>query len=107
MNSGVHDYDLLVCLDDCYEQLLILGFADVNLPLCLAPAATNTKRECKWKDLAKHQLPTDIRAWTQDSNKETPAFLFLLSKLPVVDLPRDLYQHAEMKVSGTKTLKCI
>jgi type 2A phosphatase activator TIP41 len=57
-----------------------------------------TWRECQWQELAKNQLPTDLRAWTQDSNKETPAFLFLLSKLPLVALPRDLFAHAVMIV---------
>jgi type 2A phosphatase activator TIP41 len=60
-----------------------------------------TWREINWSDLTLHQLPTDVRAWTQDVNKETPAFLFLLSKLPLVGLPRDLQAHSEMKVVGS------
>jgi type 2A phosphatase activator TIP41 len=57
-----------------------------------------TWRECAWADLASHNLPTDVRAWTtQEQHKETPAFAYLLSTLPLVtELPRDLPKHAEL-----------
>ena len=44
-----------------------------------------TWRECKWEDLASHNLQTEVRAWTpEEDHKETPAFADLLSKLPLV-----------------------
>jgi type 2A phosphatase activator TIP41 len=55
-----------------------------------------TWRECKWEDLATHDLPTDLKAWVPEGNKETPAFLHLLSKLPQTNLPKDLPPYAEM-----------
>ena len=55
-----------------------------------------TWRECKWEDLATKNLPTDLKVWAPEGNKETPAFLHLLSKLPQTNLPKDLHAHAEM-----------
>jgi type 2A phosphatase activator TIP41 len=55
-----------------------------------------TWRECKWEDLATHDLPTDLKAWAPEGNKETPAFLYLLSKLPQTNLPNNLDAYAEM-----------
>jgi type 2A phosphatase activator TIP41 len=55
-----------------------------------------TWRECKWEDLATHNLPTNLKAWAPEGNKETPAFLHLLSKVPQTSLPKDLHAHAEM-----------
>jgi hypothetical protein len=51
----------------------------------------------QWKDSMKHDPPTDfLKSVGAEGNKETPAFLFLLSKLPQTNLPKDLYACAEM-----------
>ena len=64
-----------------------------------------TWRECQWKDLNSHGLPSDLRAWTRegDGGMETPAFSMLLSKLPDVSteqLPPDLLQHTTVVYSN-------
>lgn len=64
-----------------------------------------TWRECQWKDLHIHGLPSDLRAWTKegDGGMETPAFSMLLSKLPDVSteqLPPDLLQHTTVVYSN-------
>ena len=71
-----------------------------------------TWRECAWKDLPLHHLPTEVRAWTTistvvpdgEQHAETPAFLHLLSKLPLVgddQLPNDLTRHAQLSYTSS------
>jgi hypothetical protein len=52
-------------------------------------------RECAWEDLESHVLPTDIRAWKQE-DQETPAFNYMLNKLPATALPKDIPAFAEL-----------
>jgi type 2A phosphatase activator TIP41 len=58
-----------------------------------------TWRECQWEELEKQMLPTSVRAWTPD-NKELPAFMQLLNKIPLTELPEDIFPHAEMSLEG-------
>ena len=58
-----------------------------------------TWRECQWDNLEQHMLPTNVRAWTPD-NKELPAFMQLLNKIPLVNVPEDMLAHAEMKLEA-------
>jgi TIP41-like family len=55
-----------------------------------------TWRECAWKQLAAHQLPTNIQAWTQNEAwqpQDAVAFAQLLQKVPIVTLPPDIPAH--------------
>ena len=58
-----------------------------------------TWRECQWDNLEQHMLPTNVRAWTPD-NKELPAFMQLLNKIPLVNVPEDMLAYAEMKLEA-------
>ena len=58
-----------------------------------------TWRECKWNEMADHGLPTDIRSWSIEGG-ETQEWNMLVQKLPVMDLPGDIYKHAVLEVDG-------
>jgi type 2A phosphatase activator TIP41 len=60
-----------------------------------------TWREAAWKDLGpKYGLPSQLSAWTTDSStREAQAFQGLLAKLPLVDLPHEVPQHAKLVYS--------
>ena len=60
-----------------------------------------TWRDCLWSDLEQHNLPTDIRAWKQEDIQETPTFNFMLNKIPLTPLPKDMPAHAELSYRGT------
>jgi hypothetical protein len=67
-----------------------------------------TWRECAWEDLAAHQLPTDVRAWTHEHDVAEPATALaqLQQRLPVVNdsqLPRDIYAHAKLSYAATSS----
>jgi type 2A phosphatase activator TIP41 len=55
-----------------------------------------TWRECQFKDLAAHQLPTNLKVWCSEG-PETPQLTMLMSKLPEVDLPKGIPKHAILK----------
>ena len=57
-----------------------------------------TWKEAAWKDLGpKHQLPSQVSAWTTDSgSRETQAFQGLLARLPLVDLPSDIPSNSKL-----------
>ena len=51
-----------------------------------------TWRECKWEDLADHQLPTDVKSWTYE--KETKKMHQQIKALPEEVLPGDVFKYA-------------
>lgn len=61
-----------------------------------------TWRECGWKALGAHRLPTNVKAWTQNEYQpqEAAAFAQLLQRLPEVLPPSDIPTHAELVVAG-------
>ena len=52
-------------------------------------------KECAWGDLAKHKLPTEVKAWRL-GEKEFPAFHAQLRSLPESDLPKDIPKYAAL-----------
>ena len=63
-----------------------------------------TWRECAWKDLAKHGLPTAVQEWSCEGdgsggvgNGETAEWHSLVQQLPEVSLPEDFIQHAVLE----------
>lgn len=56
-------------------------------------------RECQWKDLEKHKLPTNLKVWCSEGH-ETPQLAMLMSKLPQVDVPPGIYKHAILRRGG-------
>ncbi|CAB9506347.1 TIP41-like protein [Seminavis robusta] len=58
-----------------------------------------TWRECPWKDLGAHKLPTNLKVWCSDGH-ETPQLAMLMSKLPEVELPKGISKYAALKRGG-------
>jgi len=56
-----------------------------------------TWRECKWEDLASHNLPTAVRAWNNEQSGETPEWQGLVQKLPAITLPDGMIQYAVLE----------
>lgn len=58
-----------------------------------------TWKECHWKDLSEHNLPTNLRVWATEG-QETPQLAMLMSKLPEIALPNGIHKHAVLKLGG-------
>ena len=58
-----------------------------------------TWRECYWKDLSEHKLPTNLKVWATEG-QETPQLAMLMSKLPEISLPKGIHKHAVLKRTG-------
>jgi len=58
-------------------------------------------KECKWKDLDSHNLPTDVRAWRHDGVVESAGWHSLLSRLPHITLPPNLDAHSVISILET------
>lgn len=65
-----------------------------------------TWRECKWQDLPKYHLPTNVQSWTQNEAwrpQDAAAFAQLLQRIPMVDLPSHLPPHSQYVVGDGMT----
>jgi len=84
--------------------LLRLKETRVMFEFCKVPEESThiyrdvTWRECHWKDLGSHSLPTDLRSWASEG-QETPQLAMLMAKLPEIELPRGIHKHAVLKRS--------
>jgi type 2A phosphatase activator TIP41 len=56
-----------------------------------------TWRECLWKDLESHGLPSSLRDWNCETGGETAEWNQLLSSIPTVDLPKGILAHATLE----------
>ena len=56
-----------------------------------------TWRECKWRDLPRYGLPTEVKAWYTEGGVETGAWNSLLQRIPIVELPHGLPKHSVLR----------